>query len=837
MNEQENLNYSDELIQSTMLKKMSVAKTAFTYIKNSLRFPFKMRKLSDLQSGVYYGLTDHPLDSRCTAPNSAAALFRQKKGLSASSLLKLVSHEVAGNSVIFRGRGYDVYRIRDLDTMFQHRYVFDENSRYEALTLRVDFLRADCYRIRLSRGQSTPENSTPMACEDISDKNLELDITETADSYVLVTSKLRLEIRRTGFQIAVFDGSGNPITVTGGKTSDEFPMPLDSFPLGLITDKKCKMTFGVENFTLYPGEAVFGLGENFGPVNKVGRTVGMWNFEGLGNTSGRVYKNIPFFMSTRGYGVFVNDTTPVTFWVGSRETCRTMFAVENALVDYYFFFGPSFQKILGAYTDLTGKPAVPPKWSFGTWISRISYFSQEQVMAVAKKLRDMKFPSDVIHIDTGWFDEDWRCDWKFNEERFPDPEQMFRETEEMGFRICLWQIPYVLKETAVYKDARKKRALARNRGPFVWLWNYEGSPIDFSRIEGVNWYKEKLQALLKMGAASIKTDFAEQVEPFSKFKELDGRKMHNVYPLLYQKAAFEAIEEERSRGDAVIWARSAWAGAQRYPVHWSGDNSSNHDNLLSCLRGGLSLGLSGFTFWSQDAGGFVGVPDDEVYIRWTQMSIFQSHIRYHGCPPHYKEPWNFEPETQDIVRGLLNIRYRLIPYIYTESVAAAGDGLPLLRHLVIDFQEDPNVYHIEDQFMCGRHIMVAPVMERAESRPVYLPEGNWYDFWSGKKHSGGRWITAKADLKTVPVLVKEGSVIPLAKPVLHTGELTDEGMTLHIYPDERGSAGYTLQDDEKKTVITALVDAEKADVSVKPGLANASVELPRAMKGLTVAIS
>ncbi|MFP4485272.1 MAG: TIM-barrel domain-containing protein, partial [Spirochaetaceae bacterium] len=176
--------------------------------------------------------------------------------------------------------------------------------------------------------------------------------------------------------------------------------------------------------------------------------------------------------------------------------------------------------------------------------------------------------------------------------------------------------------------------LAKNRGPFVWLWNYEGSPIDFSRPEGVNWYKEQLRALLSMGAASIKTDFAEQVEPFSQFKELDGRKMHNVYPLLYQKAAFEAIEEERGRGDAVIWARSAWAGAQRYPVHWSGDNSSNHDNLLSCLRGGLSLGLSGFTFWSQDAGGFVGIPGDEVYIRWTQISIFQSHIRYHGGPPH-----------------------------------------------------------------------------------------------------------------------------------------------------------------------------------------------------------
>lgn len=281
-------------------------------------------------------------------------------------------------------------------------------------------------------------------------------------------------------------------------------------------------------------------------------------------------------------------------------------------------------------------------------MSRISYFTQEQVLETAKKIRALKYPCDVISIDTGWFEKDWRCDWKFDARRFPDPEAMFDELEHMGFRTCLWQAPYVMDETELYADAKKKGILAENNSPFLFVFGYPAHPIDFSNPDAVEWYQEQIGRLFEQGAALMKIDFGEGIEPPMEFQEYDGQQMHNLYPLLYQKAAFEKTEAHFGKG--IIWARSAYAGSQRYPLHWSGDNSSNYENMLCSLRGGLSLGLSGFTFWSQDTGGFVGIPDDELYVRWTQLSTFQSHIRFHGNPPRFREPWNYGEKAQEIVR-------------------------------------------------------------------------------------------------------------------------------------------------------------------------------------------
>ena len=827
MDTDKKLDYNDDLIQSTMQIKFDVQKTVRVVLKNIIRYPLRWKKISDFQPNIFYGYSDHPLDVRGVAPNSGFAFLRNFKGRKTCSILRIDFSRREGNSFVFVARGYDVFKVRDLNFMFRHLYRVDEKTRYAPCTLRIDFLRADAYRIRLAQGAEVPENDTPMVCGDITDQSLSVSLDEKEEFWSMTTSKLRLAIFKNEFCIEIRDKNGNKITESSGKTKNEFPQPFDCFPLGFIADKKSGLNFGVESFVLYPGEAVFGLGEHYGPVNKVGKTIGMWNYEGLGNTSGRVYKNVPFFMSTRGYGVFVNESRPITFWVGSRETCRNMFAAEGSLVDYFFFYGPSFIDILKTYTALTGRPAMPPKWSFGTWISRISYFSQEQVLSVAKKLRDMKFPSDVIHLDTGWFDKDWRCDWTFNKDRFPEPEKMFNKAKELGFRICLWQIPYALKETAIYQDAKKKNALAKNNGPFVWLGNFEASAIDFSRQEGIDWYKERIKALLKMGASTIKTDFGEQVAPHSEFKRYGGRAMHNLYPLLYQKAAFEAVKEVRGEEDTVLWSRSAYAGAQRYPIHWSGDNTSNHENLLSCLRGGLSLGFSGFTFWSQDAGGFVGIPDEDVYIRWTQISIFQSHMRYHGNPPHYKEPWNFSRETQEIVRDYLNLRYRLIPYIYSEAHNAVRKGLPFLRHLAIEYQDDPMTYYIEDQFFCGKHILVAPVMEKTTSRKVYLPEGTWYDFLTGERHEGRCWITRESDIRTIPVYIRAGTILPLAAPAQSTAELTLDRLTLHIYPNGSDFASYEIRDREKINMLKAILADDVLQIATDLESMRIKIELPR----------
>ncbi|PKM78921.1 MAG: hypothetical protein CVU88_08475, partial [Firmicutes bacterium HGW-Firmicutes-13] len=532
--------------------------------------------------------------------NTPFNFIKKALGKKSRCVLRIKFLEQKENSFIFVAKAYDIFKVLDLNTTNAHNYVIKKNTKFTEMGLQLDFLQEDTYRLRLAQGKAVPENNTPMIAKGIQEPGLAVQIEEQGDKYIISTSRLRLDIYKENFRIEVFDSRGNLITESGSKTKNEFPAAIDAFPLGFVRGKKNKRWYGVESFVLYPGEAVYGLGEQFGPLNKVGRTIGLWHIEGVGNTSGRVYKHIPFFMSTQGYGVFVNESRPITFWVGSRELCKNQIAIEGDLIDYFFFYGPSFKNILHNYTELTGKSPVPPKWSFGTWISRISYFSQKQVMQVAQRLRDMQFPSDVIHIDTGWFKKDWLCDWEFDKKRFPDPEKMFKDAKDMGFKISLWQTPYVMKETSVYKDAKKAGVLAKNNGPFVFLFVFPASPIDFSNPDAVAWYKEKLRKLLEMGASAIKVDFGEGIEPPMKFQKYDGRQMHNLYPLLYNKAAFEATEETLGKNKALIWARSAYAGSQRYPVHWSGDNSANHENLLCSLRGGLSFGLSGFTFWSQD---------------------------------------------------------------------------------------------------------------------------------------------------------------------------------------------------------------------------------------------
>ncbi|MBN1534465.1 MAG: DUF4968 domain-containing protein [Spirochaetes bacterium] len=841
MNTRDKVETIEELTQKVnalhkdMLVSIDEGKAIRNFLKTLLKYPlstFRKKTFSEGQPNVYYSLTDHPLDRGAVPYQTAITALTAHRNKRSACVLSLALRERQGNSFLFDAPGYDIFKVLWRDAPgIQHTYRYDRKTRYRPLSLRLDFLREDAYRLRLAPGNSVPEHRTPMIAGDIGDETLSLSFDDRGTHYRIASRRIELKIYKSDFRIEVFDSSGAIIAETGSRTKTEFANAFDSFPLGFIDEKRSKKRYGVESFTLFPGEAVYGFGERFDTVNHVGKTIGLWSFEGSGNASGRVYKPVPFFMSTRGYGVFINTTNPVTCWIGTRESCTNQIAVEGGGMDYYFFYGPSLKSVLNAYTDLTGKPPVLPRWSFGTWMSRWSYFTQEQVLQVGRLLRKMKMPCDVIHIDAGWFKSGWACDWRFDRDRFPDPEGMFAELRAMGFHASLWQCPYALEETGRLGEARKKKILPKMKGPFVWLYMYPGSPIDFSNPDGVAWYKERLAEVLRKGASAIKADFGEQIDPHMKFREYDGIAMHNLYPLLYNRAAFEAVQE--TTGEGIIWARSAWAGSQRYPVHWSGDNSANYPNILTCLRSALSLGLCGFTYWSQDTGGFAGNTTDELYVRWTQASLFQSHIRYHAPLPTFNEPWNVSKETQDEVRKLLELRYRLIPYLFSEAARSAAAGLPLLRHLVLEFQEDPTVYTIEDQFMCGERIMIAPIMTQDHRRRVYLPGGVWYDFFTGRKLDGPRWIEVKGTLKTFPVYARGGAIIPMAKPVRHTGELSTRGMTLKVYPDETGQAGFVLHDEKRKIRIAAAIAGRKVKVSCAPRLEDPKVELPAGRKGLS----
>jgi alpha-D-xyloside xylohydrolase len=451
--------------------------------------------------------------------------------------------------------------------------------------------------------------------------------------------------------------------------------------------------------------------------------------------------------------------------------------------------------ILQGYTGITGAPAVPPKWTFGVWLSRCTYESQEEVETVAREARERAIPADVIHVDTGWFEHEWVCDWRFGS-RFPDPRAMIDRLAELGFKVTLWQWPYVGINSPAFNDLVAAGALARRRGGYTYLLaggNTEDvAVIDYSNPDALRWIDSRLGPLFDLGVAAFKADFGEGAPPDAIYHGLPGESMHNAYPLLYNRAIWEASERARGRGNAVVWSRSAWAGSQRYPVHWSGDGVARFEDLACVLRSALSFGVSGFPFYSHDIGGWVGVPSPELFVRWAQLGLFSSHSRLHGLGP--REPWLFGAEAETIFRRYADLRYRLMPYIYSEAIECGRTSLPMVRALALEYQADPNALTIDDEYLFGGSLLVAPILQESNQRMVYLPPGSWFDFWTKERLVGSRWITVEAPISTLPLFVRGGSIIPFGPLVSHVDEKPLDPLHIEVYgPTERGS--YVVHDD------------------------------------------
>ena len=542
-----------------------------------------------------------------------------------------------------------------------------------------------------------------------------------------------------------------------------FPAHRESIALG------CVVRAGNPRLSLFslharPGERFLGTGERFSRFGLAGSTVVLENADALGVSSRRAYKNVPFYVSSAGYGLFVHTSNRTRLSFADISNRAIQGGVESSDLDLFFIGGGSVQSIVAGYRRLTGVPALPPLWSYGTWMARMTYFSAREALEVADGLREGGFPCDVIHLDTGWFKTDWRCEWEFSPERFPDPEGFFREMKQRGFRVSLWQLPLVTEGTSLYSTAREKRYVAPGAPPLESKFDdARGCTIDFTNPEAVEWYKGLLRRLLKMGAAAIKTDFGETIDMEAAYRGADAAQLRNIYCLLYHRAAFEVTREVYP--DGIIWARSGWAGSQRYPIHWGGDAASTWDGLAATIRGGLQIGLSGFAFWSHDVPGFHSLPSfmndrpaDDLFVRWTQVGVFTSHLRYHGSSA--REPWEY-PTIAGVVREWLKLRYALIPYFLAEAEASVSDGLPIFRSLVFHHEEDPIAWTIEDEFYSGSAFLVAPVLDSSGVRDVYLPAGEWIDFWTGEKKLGPVMVVrVKQPLARVPLYVRAGSRIP-----------------------------------------------------------------------------
>jgi alpha-D-xyloside xylohydrolase len=506
-------------------------------------------------------------------------------------------------------------------------------------------------------------------------------------------------------------------------------------------------------FNLFPGEKIFGFGEMFTQFDKRGQKVILGIDDAHGSQNESSHKPAPFFMSNRGYGMFIHTSSPVTCDVGKYFSGVHSMYIGDEELDLFVFLGQP-KHILDEYTGITGKASMPPLWSFGFWMSRITYFSEADAREVADKLRANRIPSDVIHLDTGWFETDWRCDYRFAESRFDDPRKMIKDLKDQGFHISLWQLPYFVPRNVLFPEIVEKGLYIRNQKGNI---PFEDAILDFTNPAAVEWYREKIRGLLEMGVGAIKVDFGEAA-PWKGIYH-NGRTgfyEHNLYPTRYNQIVADLTRE--IRGENIIWARSGWAGSQRYPVHWGGDAGNTNSAMAGTLRGGLSIGLSGYSFWSHDVGGFVTRTPEDLYRRWLAFGIFSSHTRAHGHPP--KEPWEFGEEFMDYFRNALNMRYQLMPYIYAQARHSAENGLPMMRALFIEYPDDPGAWKVDDQYLFGSDFLVAPIFENVTSRDVYLPGGHrWIDYQSGKIYNQG-WNHIEVGPVEAVVLVREGAAIP-----------------------------------------------------------------------------
>ena len=586
--------------------------------------------------------------------------------------------------------------------------------------------------------------------------------------------------------------------------------------------------------SLRPEEALFGLGEHFGALNRRGQAFASWTVDAYGVRSDRAYKNLPLLLSSRGYAAFMDMTSPLYYDLGQASVAAWQVTARSDHLRLYLIAGDGIAPLIAGYHRLTGAPAVPPDWSFGFWISRWGYRNRDEVMSIARRMRAERVPCDVIHIDPYWMrhHEGHHGDLEWDESAFPDPKGMIDELRSLGFRVSLWESPYVPLDSELRREGEPHGYLMKSKSNFppslagdgqrdgpasnfppplgagqggglalVQGFGKPSAAVDFTNPAAVEWFKDKNRKLLRMGVAVMKTDFAEDLPNDALAHDgTPAEELHNLYPLLYQSAVFEVTKEVHGYG--LVWGRSGYAGSQRYPVQWGGDPACTFTDMAASLRGALSWILSGAAFASFDMGGFFGIeqitdpPSPELYVRWSQMGLLFSHARAHGNHAP-REPWEYGEPALRIFRRYAQLRYRLLPYLYSAALRAA-EGTPLVWPLVYAYPADPTTHHIDDQYLLGPDLLVAPMFQPQGTRKVYLPDGGWYDYWTDRRFDGPRWIDYEANLETLPMFARAGAVIPMGPELQFANERAWDPLSFDIYPGGAGSSDVEVADDRRR---------------------------------------
>lgn len=703
----------------------------------------------------------------------------------------------------FNTNGAQPRKMRMLDFPFT-AYENDPNLKFK-----IDFVTPRTVRIRMLTTPVEPKVSTSIMLAKEPGKDESWKVTETENTIVYAGNYGTVQINKNPWRVVLKDKTGRilsqTVTLRDADSTQVKYTPFSFIKRGSDNARRINPVF-----TLTADEMIFGCGESATGLNKVGQKVNLFVTDPQGPETDQMYKPIPFFMSNRGYGMFMHTSAPVTCDFGATYIGLNKMFMGDENLDLFVFFGEP-KDILDEYTDLVGKPGMPPLWSFGTWMSRITYFSEKEGYDVAANIRKNKYPCDVIHFDTGWFDVDWQCDYKFSENRFQNPQQMLKDLKSQGFHVCLWQLPYFTPKNRYFPELIKKDMYVKNGNGEL---PYEDVVLDFSNPETVKWYQDKLAGLLNIGVSAIKVDFGEAAPLNGIYASgKSGWYEHNLYPVRYDMAVSEITK--KLHNENIMWARAAWAGSQRYPLHWGGDAATTNTGMLGTLRAGLSFGLSGFSFWSHDMGGFVKSTPEDLYCRWLPFGFLTSHTRAHGAPP--TEPWLYDSKrVQDVFRKSAEMKYRLMPYVYAQAKECTEKGLPMLRALFVEFPDDPGAWKVDDEYLFGSQILVAPLLESGiTGRTVYLPEGKWIDYQTEKVYEGG-WHRIEAGSLPIIMLVRDGSVLPHLKLAQSTSEMDWSKMSLKVYSADKKQAEGLICLPTDNCIQVVKVDCAKA----KPQLLN-----------------
>lgn len=581
-----------------------------------------------------------------------------------------------------------------------------------------------------------------------------------------------------------------------------------------MTNRETGHCYMVEQLALDVDEYVYGLGERFTPFVKNGQVVEMWNEDG-GTASEIAYKNVPFYITNKGYGILLDNEGDAAYEIASEKVERVQFSVEGERLDYYVINGRTPKGTIEKYTVLTGKPALPPAWSFGLWLttSFTTNYDEETTKSFIKGMEDRDIPLHVFHFDCYWMEAYEWCNFTWDPKTFPDPEGMLKRYHDRGLKICVWINPYIGQKSPLFAEGMEQGYLVKKKDGSVWqtdLWQAGMGLVDFTNPQAVSWYQAKLKTLLDMGVDCFKTDFGERipVKDIAYFDGSDPVKMHNYYTYLYNQAVFELLEKERGIGEAVLFARSATVGGQKFPAHWGGDCSANYPSMAETLRSGLSLACAGFGFWSHDISGFESTAPADVYKRWCQFGLLSSHSRLHGSSS-YRVPWLFDEEACDVLRKFVKLKCSLMPYLYRQAVISHESGIPMMRPMFVEFPEDRACEPLDKQYMMGDSLLAAPVFKESGEVEYYLPDGKWYNILTNQTVEGGKWQKERHDYFTMPLLLRPNSILAVGSCDNRPDYDYSEGVALHLSIFEDKAEGETqVTDLHGNTVMTAKARRE-----------------------------